>query len=53
MIVYECKKVDDIKYGTYRYLIINGSYKWVLYSFQKFNIGDTIIITKNECFKPK
>lgn len=46
MIVYKLEKCDDSKYGTYKYAITDASGKdWTLYSFSKFNIGDTIRIS--------
>lgn len=46
MIVYNVKKVDNPKMGTYLYYVTDASGDdWSLYSFQVFNVGDTLHIT--------
>ena len=46
LIVYKCEKINDQKYGTYRYAIADTSGKdWTLYTFEQYNIGDTVYIS--------
>lgn len=46
MIVYKMEKVDNAKYGTYKYAVTDASGKgWKLYSFTRFEIGDTLRIS--------
>ena len=46
MIVYKIDKCDNPKYGIYRYAVTDVTgVGWTLYSFKKFNIGDTLHIS--------
>lgn len=45
MIVYKLERCDDGKYGTYKYAITDATGAgWTLYSFKKFELGDTLSI---------
>lgn len=47
MIVYKIEECNNEKWGKYEYAITDASGKgWGFFSFQKFNIGDTIRISK-------
>ena len=47
MIVFKAEKYEQDKYGIYKYAITDASGKdWRLYSFSKFEIGDTLRIGK-------
>lgn len=47
MIVYKVEKINDAKYGDYKYAVTDASGKgWELRSFTKFEIGDTLRIVK-------
>ena len=47
MIVYKVEKINDAKYGDYKYAVTDASGKgWELRSFTKFEIGDTLRIGK-------
>jgi len=47
LIVYKVEKVDNPKYGTFKYAVTDATGKdWTLVTFQKFNIGDTLNISK-------
>jgi hypothetical protein len=46
LIVYKAEKIDDAKYGTWKYAITDATGKdWTLKSFQKFQVGDTLRIS--------
>lgn len=46
-VVYKVEKIDDTKYGTFKYAVTDASGEgWTLYSFQEFEIGDTLRISK-------
>lgn len=47
MIVYKVEKIDSPRHGTYKYAVTDASGKgWELRSFTKFEIGDTLRISK-------
>lgn len=47
MIVYKSEKYDEIQYGKYKYAITDASGQGFSFiSNQKFNVGDTIRISK-------
>ena len=47
LIVYKVEKIDDAKNGTYKYAITDATEKgWTLKSFKKFEVGDTLHISK-------
>ena len=46
LIVYKAEKIDDAKYGTWKYAITDATGKhWTLKTFQKFQVGDTLRIS--------
>lgn len=48
LIVYKAEKVDDAKYGTWKYAVTDASGQdWTLRTFQKFEIGDTLRISNS------
>ena len=47
MVVYKSEKYDKIEYGKYKYAITDASGGgWTFVSNQKYNVGDTIRISK-------
>jgi hypothetical protein len=46
LIVYKAEKIDDAKYGTWKYAITDAiGNDWTLISFQQFQVGDTLRIS--------
>lgn len=46
LIVYKVEKVDDAKYGTWKYAVTDATGEdWTLKTFQKFEVGDTLRIS--------
>ena len=46
LIVYKAEKIDDARYGTWKYAVTDASGNgWTLKSFQKFQVGDTLRIS--------
>ena len=46
LIIYKAEKVDDAKYGAWRYAVTDATGKdWTLMTFQKFEVGDTLRIS--------
>jgi len=46
MIVYKVEKINDAKYGDYKYAVTDATGKdWTLKTFQKFQVGDTLRIS--------
>lgn len=47
MIVYKMEKINDAKYGDYKYAVTDATGKgWEFRSFTYFKIGDTLRIVK-------
>jgi hypothetical protein len=46
-IVFKAEKVDNAKYGTFKYAVTDASGKdWTLYTFEEYKVGDTLKISK-------
>lgn len=46
LIIYKMEKVNDKRYGTFKYAVSDLSGKgWTLYSFKQFSVGDTLHIS--------
>lgn len=44
-IVFKAEKVDNVKYGTFKYAVTDASGKgWTLYTFKEYKVGDTLKI---------
>ena len=46
-IVYKIEKIDEPKYGTFKYAVTDATgVGWTLYTFEQYQIGDTLKISK-------